>query len=359
MDKKIQKLIEVSREVIRDSALENGAIVATNTDKAYYPREAANYRWVWPRDASYICAAAEILKLPIQEPFFDWLYHRPKDFKKDKLLFANYSTNGQYGSMGRILQIDQAGSILWTIHEHFKGNQKKAAKYRDLVERLANGITTNWNKTYFSPHTVDLWEEPYRQTTTTFQNNFTYSLSACARGLLLADEMFHNQLWKEAAMQMIGEIDEAYSKTDKYFYRNKGKISDKNVDASLLGLAWPFEICAPNDERIVNTVHKIEERIVFDGGVHRYENDYFDGEGSAQEGGGAWPLLNFWMSIYWAKKGDKKKALAYYNWVVERIEKYGGYIPEQIFDDFRIGVYPLTWAHAMFIIASRHLGYIK
>jgi GH15 family glucan-1,4-alpha-glucosidase len=359
MDKKIQKLIEISREVIRDAALENGAIVATNTDKAYYPREAANYRWVWPRDASYICVAAELLKLPIQEPFFDWLYHRPKDFKKDKVLFANYSTNGQYGSMGRLLQIDQAGSILWAIYEHYKKNPKKAVKHRDLIERLANGITSNWNKTYFLPHTVDLWEEPHRQTTTTIENNFTYSLAACARGLLSASELLSNQIWKEAAMQMLDEINEAYSKKDGYFFRNKGKISDKNVDASLLGLVWPFEICAPDDERIINTVKKMEERIVMDGGVHRYEQDYFDGEGSAQEGGGSWPLLNFWMAIYWAKKGDQKRALVYYNWVLDRIDKFGGYIPEQIFDDFRIGVYPLVWAHAMFILASSSLGYIK
>ncbi len=358
-EKQIQKLIDVSREVIRDAALENGAIVATNTDKAYYPREAANYRWVWPRDASYICSAAEILKIPIQEPFFDWILERPKDFKKDKLLYANYSTNGQFGSMGRILQIDQAGSLLWAIHEHFKNDLKGAKKYHALIERLADGLTANWSKTYFRPHTVDLWEEPHRQTSTTVENNFTYSLAASARGLLLACEIIPNCLWKEEAIQMIEKINDAYSATDKYFYRNKGKISDKNVDASLLGLVWPFKIFEAADERVANTVAKIEEKIVMDGGVHRYEYDYFDGEGSAQEGGGAWPLLNFWMAIYWAKRGDKEKALSYYNWVLERINKFNGYIPEQIFDDFRVGVYPLVWAHAMFIIASRELGFLK
>lgn len=358
-EKQIKKIVEISRGVIRDAGLENGAIVATNTDQTYYPREAANYRWVWPRDASFICVAAEILQIPIQEPFFDWLHSRPKDFKKDKLLYANYSTNGQFGSMGRLLQVDQSGSVLWAIYEHFKTDLGKAQKYKALIERLADGLTTNWNKTYFRPHTVDLWEESHRQTSTTVENNFTYSLSACARGLLLAHEIIPNPLWKETAMQMIEEINDAYSETDKYFYRNKGKISDKNVDASLLGLVWPFEICEPNDPRIMNTIAKMEERIVIDGGVHRYENDYFDGEGSAQEGGGAWPLLNFWMAIYFAKKGDKEKALSYYNWVLERIEKFKGFIPEQIFDDFRVGVYPLVWSHAMFILASRELGLLK
>lgn len=355
----VQKLIHESIEVIRDSALENGAIVATNTDKAYYPREAANYRWVWPRDASFICVAAKIINLPIQEPFFDWLYLRPKDFKKDRLLYANYSTNGQFGSMGKILQVDQAGAILWAIYQIYKEDLKQSLKYKDLIERLANGICNIWGGRYFIPNTVDVWEETYRQTSTTVENNFTYSLAACARGLLCAFEIIPTHLWKEVALQMMSEINEAYNEKDEYFYRNVGKISDKNLDASILGLVWPFEILGANDKRMVNTVTKMEEKIVIDGGVHRYEYDYFDGEGSAQEGGGAWPLLNFWMSIYWSMAGNKEKALQYYNWVLERIDKYGNYLPEQIFEDFRRGVYPLTWAHAMFIFASKYLGYIK
>lgn len=358
-DKIIQTLIKTSIEVIRDCALENGAIVATNTDKAYYPREAANYRWVWPRDAAFICVAAKIVNLPIQEPYFDWLSLRPRDFKKDKLIYANYSTNGQIGSMGKILQIDQAGTTLWAIHQNYKNDLKKALKYKELIERLADGICNIWGGRYFIPNIVDIWEESHRQTSTTIENNFTYSLTACARGLLCAFEIIPNHLWKEIALQMISEINEAYSEKNKYFYRNVGKISDKNVDASLLGLSWPFEICDANDKRMINTVKKMEETIVIGGGVHRYEYDYFDGEGSAQEGGGAWPLLNFWMSIYWSIAGNKEKARNYYNWVLERIDKYGGYLPEQIFEDFRKGVYPLAWTHAMFIFASKYLGYIK
>jgi GH15 family glucan-1,4-alpha-glucosidase len=58
-DKKIQKIISTSLEVIKDCALENGAIVAANTDEPYTPREGSDYRYVWIRDASYICVAAQ------------------------------------------------------------------------------------------------------------------------------------------------------------------------------------------------------------------------------------------------------------------------------------------------------------
>jgi GH15 family glucan-1,4-alpha-glucosidase len=356
---KIKNLINLSKKVIFDCALENGAIVAANTDKEYTPREASNYRWVWPRDAAFISVAADLLDLKIQEKFFRWLEFRPQDFKKDKLLYTNYSTNGRIGSMGKIAQIDQGGTILWAIHHYLKGNSRKALPFKNLIELLADGLVSAWNKTHFRVHTVDLWEEIQRQTTITVENNFTYSLAATARGLLSADEIFPNQVWKETALQMIEKIKQAYNEKDKYFYRNHGKIDDKNLDASLLGLVWPFEIFEANDPKIINTVKKIEEKLVIGGGVHRFEYDYFDSEGAAWEGGGAWPLLNFWMAIYWVKRGNKKKALGYYNWVLEKNNKFNGYMPEQIFDDFRVGIYPLAWSHAMFIIASHYLGYIK
>ena len=355
---KIQNLIKISRSVIHDCALENGAIVAANTDKPYSPKEASDYRYVWPRDASFICVAAEYLKMPIQEVFFRWIYERPEDFARDELLYSNYSTNGRAGSMGKQFMADQMGTLLWAIHFHYKDNLKKALHFKNLIERIANGLSKTWNKTYFLKSTTDIWEESQRRTSTRIKNNFTYTLAACARGLLCAHEIIANPLWKDTAMQMISKIDEAYIKKDKYFYRNIGKISDPNIDASLIGLVYPFKIYEPKDEKVVNTINKIEKEIVINGGVHRYQFDYFDSEGSSQEGGGTWPVLNFWLSIYWSLAKNKEKALKYYNWVVDRSDKFKGYLPEQYFDDFRIGIYPLAWSHAMFVIASHHLGYL-
>ncbi len=356
--KKIKDLIARSKEVIADCALENGAIVAANTDKEYTPREAGNYRAVWPRDAAYVCVAAKYLNLPIVEPYLKWLTERPEDFKKEKRLFANYSTNGRIGSMGHAYQPDQMGTTLWSIHHYYQDDLKAAAKFKVLIELLADGITESWGQTFFIPNTVDIWEDNNRQTSTKIENNFTYSLAACARGLLCANEIFPNHVWKETAMQMLKEIDEAYHPKEGYIYRNQGKISDPNIDASLIGLVWPFKIYEPDDERMANTIKEIEKRLVKNGGVHRFEHDYYDGEGTAWEGGGAWPILNLWLSIYWSLRQNKNKALTYYNWVFDQIDKTNGYIPEQVFEDFRQGIYPLSWAHAIFIVATKHLGYL-
>jgi len=352
----INKLVEVSKEVISDCAVENGAIVASNSDKSYYPREAADYRYVWPRDASFTCLAAEYLNLPIQIPFFKWLLEMPEDFKKEQLLYSNYSTNGRIGSMGKMFEADQMGTVLLAIYEHYKNNFKQALEFKELIERLANGLCAVWNKTFFIPNVVDLWEDGFRKTSSAIENNFTYSLAACAKGLLCANEIIPNKIWKESAREMINKINDAYDKQSEHFLRNHGRIDDKNIDASLLGLVYPFEIIKPDDKRMQITINKIEKELIFNGGVHRFQFDYFDSEGTAWEGGGAWPALNFWMAIYWHLAQNEKKAKAYYNWVIEKVDKY---IPEQIFSDFRIGIYPLAWSHAMFIIASHYLGYLK
>jgi len=350
---KIKNLIASSRDVIRDAVLENGAIVAANTDEPYYPREAADYRYVWPRDAAFTALAAERLGIPAAERFFHWLQDKPEDFQKDGLLYGNYSTNGRIGTMGRQFQPDQMGTVLWAIASYAGSDREKALPFRELVEQTANGLTAAWNSTSFLPNTVDLWEDGFRQTSSRMDNNFTYSLAACCRGLLLAHDLFPNKLWKQAAQQMEKRINDAYNEKRGYFLRNHGKIDDPNIDASLIGLVWPFDVVEANDERMISTLEHIERAIVVDGGVHRFQFDYFDSEGSAWEGGGAWPVLNFWMSIVLAKAGDRERAEAYYHWVVDRVTKY---IPEQIFPDFRIGITPLVWSHAMFILASSELG---
>ncbi|RJR30637.1 glycoside hydrolase family 15 protein [Candidatus Parcubacteria bacterium] len=354
---KIKNLINKSKQILNDNALDNGAISAANPDKDYYPREAKDYHYIWPRDASYICVAANLAGIKnIQEPFFDWLTKRPEDFEKEGLLFGSYSTNGRLHN--NQFQPDQAGSILWAIYDFYKDDLNRAKKQELLIRRIADGLTNDWKGKYFFHNTVDLWEEGERKTSTKIGNNHTYSLAACCCGLKFANQIIKNDKWMEAADQMKKQIEEAYSAKRKYFLRNHGKIDDFNIDASLIGLVYPFNIYKPSDRKILNTINAIEKSVVIDGGVHRYQFDYYDGEGTAQEGSGAWPLLNFWLSIYWSLLKNRKKAEKYYNWVIERItDDY--LIPEQIFSDFRQGIKPLAWSHAMFLIASNHLGYLK
>ena len=171
--KKIQQLINSSKQVFQDVSLPNGAIIAANTDLPYYPKRAANYHFVWPRDAAYICVAAQKVGVQIQEKFFDWLLDRPERFKKESLLFQNYAPNGLLHWGG--FQPDQAGAVLWAIYEYYKDDLSKAIKYEVLIRRLADGLANDWHHKHFFHHTVDLWEEGERHTSSVYKNNHTYS----------------------------------------------------------------------------------------------------------------------------------------------------------------------------------------
>ncbi|MDF0589771.1 glycoside hydrolase family 15 protein [Candidatus Methanocrinis natronophilus] len=350
----IKNLLDISAEVIADGCLENGAIVAANAFKDYYPMEAKNYFYVWPRDCSYVSIASDILGLQnIQENIFNWCLKRAESFYDTGLFFGKYYVNGLKAHNG--FQPDQTGSVLFALWHHYQDNLEDAMEFEDLIKKGAEGLARSWNGKCFDLVATDLWEE--RLAFPDLAENFTYSLAACIRGLECASEMIpkESEKWREVAEEMRSRLDKHF--IDGHFVRSYGKLIDRRIDASVLGLVYPFAICEPNDPRITSTVEEIERCLVVDGGVHRYEHDEYDGwmfEGMhRKKGAGAWPILNFWLSIYWAQRGDATRARKYFDWVFERS---GRHLPEQIFDnDIQVSVSPLLWSHAMFVIASSFL----
>ena len=351
---KIEKLISVSREIIHECALENGAIVAANSTKKRYPVHAKNYFYVWPRDAAFTCMAADILGVDsIQENFFSWCLDRAEGFSRNGIFYEKYYPNGLKALWN--FQPDQTGSVLVALWHHYKNKKRRSSKFHDLVDIAANGICNVWEQSHFTVVINDLWEE--RFCFPDLDENFSYSLAACVGGLECANEFLPTKRWIKTATAMRNRLDEHYM---DFFARSFGKIPDRRIDASMMGLVYPFQVYAADDPRMVATIGEIEKKLAINGGIHRYEHDEYDGwmyeTTHRKKGAGAWPLLNFWLSIYYSVKGDPERARNYYTWVLKRT---GDHIPEQIFEnDIQVSVSPLLWSHAMFILASSHLGLI-
>jgi len=352
---KIGNIIQVSKEVIRDSQLDNGAIVAANAAKDYYPPAAQNYFFVWPRDASYTCIAADLAGIgDMQEKFFNWCLRRAEGFKDTGLFYEKYHVNGLKAQGG--FHPDQTGTLLYAIWHHYYKNIEMGFKFEDLIIKSANGLCNIWEKDHFNMITKDLWEE--RFTFPDLKDNFTYSLAACISGLECANSMIANKRWLMVSEQMRMQLEEHF--VDNYFVRSYGKLTDRYIDASMLGLVYPFKIYKADDLKIISTLDEIENKLIINGGVHRYEMDMYDGWMyemiNRRKGAGAWPVLNFWLSIYYSIKGDNVKAKKCYRWVLDNVNKY---IPEQIFENkIQISISPLVWSHTMFVIASKHLEYL-
>ncbi len=355
MESKIRELIDSSRRVILDCCLENGAIVAANCVKPYYPRDVKNYFYVWPRDASYTCMAADVLGLDdVAERFFDWIIDRAEGWQETGLLYEKYYPNG-LKALNRF-QPDQTGTLLYAAGCHFK-DKKMPDRYRKLVTDSAEGLCRVWNKDHFTEITNDLWEE--RLTFPDLKENFSYSLAACIGGLISADQILPNERYVRTADEMKKTLlDNAEEKG--FFQRSFGRLDDARIDASLLGVIWPFRVVDADNPLAKQTVGLIEEKLVKDYGVYRYENDEYDGwilEGlHRNKGAGFWPLLNYWMSTILNMMGEKEKAKRYY-W--KAAESSSEYIPEQVFDNrIQKSVCPLCWSHTMFVLASKELELI-
>ena len=388
----IKKLIQVSRDVIQKSCLENGAIIAADSGKSIYPSAAQDYRYVWVRDASYICISADLLGLrQIPEKFFNWCLNRAEDFKSTGLFYNAYSVNGAINGTstspadlklprkvknkyiyithhGTQFQPDQNGSLLIAIGHHIKHfTVSDMSKFKKLIEKTASGISSSWKNKKFTLPCFDLWEE--RCILPDQKRYHTYSLAICIAGLRTAIELLgKKKKWVQTEKEMTAVFRDIYSHvkliprtytTGKLAESRKIKKDDFLPDASLLGLVYPSEILPPFDSKMKKTINEIiEKNTIAGGGLLRYSGDIYCGgvrKGRVTlTGAGAWPLLNFWMSIYCCLRNDKKTAEKYFNWPLTRINEY---IPEQI-NKTKSSVCPLVWSHSMFIIAAKFLGYM-
>ncbi|MBN1786885.1 MAG: glycoside hydrolase family 15 protein [Sedimentisphaerales bacterium] len=390
----LKKLIQTSREVIKDSSLQNGAIVAADSDKSIYPSNVQDYRRIWVRDASYICMAADILGLKeIPEAFFDWCMNRAEGFSQTGIFYNAYNVNGTIcGTMvppvdvrvsqkvrkrythlthhGTQFQPDQSGVLLLAISHHIECIGADTSKFEKLIERTASGISNVWKKDRFILPYFDLWEE--RVIFPVQRRHHIYSLAICIAGLRTAVELLgRRKKWLQTEKEMTAVFNRMYScnanmiprtySAKKTVKNDKITRDDYRPDASLLGLVFPANILSPLDKKMKATVDSmIKKNTVNNGGLLRYPGDKYCG-GVRQgwvtlTGAGAWPLLNFWASIYYSLCDDKENAKKYFNWSLERI---GEYIPEQIFkSNKKLSVSPLVWSHSMFVIAARFLGYL-
>jgi GH15 family glucan-1,4-alpha-glucosidase len=346
MNKKIRDVYETSVEVFKKCSLKNGAIVASDVNDPDYPEGVKSYNYVWPRDASFVCVACDLVGLHrIPEKFFEWCSRYPPDFRQKGVFSMRYRADGRL--YGKQFQPDQTASLLWAIHSHSKHRNVK--KYGDVIKKAADGICNSWLGTCFR-RSYDIWEENVASPRK--GQNHTYSLAMCIKGLRCACEIVKPEdRWLIVINQMLEKLERAYDGKSRFFVRTYGS-SDRRVDSSMLGLVWPADVISAKDKRMVSTVQRIiKDNSVESGGIMRYKGDMYDGT-LKRRGGGAWPVLNFWLSIYYTLAGDRPKAFRYFNWVLDRVEKK---LPEQIIDGRPGSVIPLAWSHAMFVIAGKFL----
>lgn len=377
-----EQLLFSSTEVLRDCALPNGAIVAANSTSKNYPATAENYLYNWGRDAAFQIYAADKLRdmglMPdapdIKARYLGWLVNNCEGFSTTGVLVKRYYPNGpgdwRYGTE---YQPDQAGALLWSLHETTQDEDKTT---NHVMKLLANGLVTNWSKSHFTRPIQDLWEN--QLIVPEDSQVFTYSLAACIKGLGSAIERLHGSGLDNARDKWIATKDEMISILDanhlEAYSKRTPELGEQELDGSLSALVYPFDIDQMQNNEVISqkaraTALAISHKLLDSrNGIIRYKGDTYDGIARSmgkEASAGSWPLLTFWNVAALSQSGEKSKAKDMYDQTLSGLSEHYkggrlvyGHIPEQIFeDDARQGkgVSPLAWSHAKFVLATLEL----
>lgn len=316
------------------------------------------YSYCWPRDGVFITEALDLIGMEdISEKFYSTFCQMTQS--RNGMWEQRFYTDGRLAPCWGY-QIDETASVIFGTYAHYKVCKsitflkENVRMLEDAVGFLIEYIDDVINEKNKLKKSYDLWEE--------FEGTTLYSMSAVYAALsamvkiyhILEEEIQDNESKLEYYENNIAELKKLaidvkayclnnfYDEERKSFVRN---AQDKKVDISMLGVAYPFKMLPYEDERVVNTVERINETIkTYTGGYLRYENDGYKG------GKNPWPIATLWMALYYIKVENYDEALRCFEYVVKSATNLG-FLGEQV-DDATMEpcwVIGLTWSHAMFV----------
>ena len=314
------------------------------------------YSYCWPRDAIFVSNALDILGMTKEtEKYYKTFCKMTQS--KNGMWEQRFYTDGSLAPCWGY-QIDETASVIYGTYNHYEHTKNK--KFLKDTLRMSESAIKFLKK--YVQNVLDGKEEEYRSYDLWEENEgiHTYSLAAIFSSFdamikiyeIVKPEFEKNRLKLEKTEKEIEVLKKylveiknyilknLYDNNKKTFIRNK----DQKMDISLLGLVTPFNVIAPKEKKMLNTLERIELTLrTYTGGYLRYEGDIY-------AGGNPWVIANLWMAEYCLEAGNKKKARECFEFVVKTATEHG-YLAEQIDNSTMQAkwVIGLGWSHAMFI----------
>jgi glucoamylase len=308
------------------------------------------YRFCWPRDATYVAYALDLCGFHEEpEKFYKWCQ---KAQEKEGGLYQRYYIEAKLRGPCWSSQIDEIATVVWGIGKNFEltKNYSFLKSMWSTIKQAANFICDCIDpKTYFTA-SVGLWEERL--------GSHTYSNAAVCRALktsaTIAKLLGKNKLyqkWLSLSNNIQNSLLTLTWDSAKNRFIKTYEPRDENLDVSLLGLTFPFEVLSADEDKMKKTANAIEQAFNYEvGGVGRYPGDsYYEGN--------PWILSVLWLSLYYEELGDINRAKRLIDWatskstdldlLAEQVDKNSG-VP--------VSAVPLAWSHAFFIISVMGLN---
>jgi glucoamylase len=311
------------------------------------------YRFCWPRDATYVAYAFDRCGYNEEaKQFYKWC---TKAQEPEGGLYQRYYIGVRLKGPCWSSQIDEIATVLWGMGKHFEltGNRRFVRSVWNSVRKAADFLTAQVSQANGLVETVGLWEEKF--------GSHTYSNAAVCAGLksaaALARVMGKDDLGSEWGQKAVNLGESLLNLSwDAHLNRfiKTADPRDENLDVSLLSLSYPFDVLPADDEKIRKTARAIESAFKFKvGGLGRYPFDQY-------YGGNPWILTTLWLALYYEKAGELGKAEQLIHWALDHSTELG-LLPEQV--DRESGAFisaiPLAWSHAFFILSVLDLEAAK
>jgi GH15 family glucan-1,4-alpha-glucosidase len=309
------------RSILAQLELDNGLFLAAPS---------GDYQRVWIRDNVYVAEGFEALGdwttarriywgllniLHRHSWKIDWaLWQRPQN--GFEYIHPRYDLNGvEIPDPWGFKQNDAIGILLYKVgHLEKKGvGILRSHADQHLLQKLV------W---YL--HKIEYWQDADSGIWEENEETHASSIAACLRGLeelhglvRLPDGIIENG--REALARLL-----------------PGESPTKESDMALLSLVYPLGLHVPE------VIERVEERLLRDHGVIRYEHDHYHRhEGKEAE----WTMGAPWLGLCWHKLGDHARAQKYLDWTDKLY--WGDHLPECYTGTTPCEHTPLAWSHSL------------
>lgn len=244
-------------------------------------------------------------------------------------------------------QLDGFGTWLWALNQNRIISKKSPPPdWISAAKLAAQYLAGLWQRPNF-----DCWEEHAEFV-------HPHTLAAIYGGL----KAYHSLTGDDLEGSLLACLDQIRAYIERHFIQDGHFVKFSGapeVDASLLGLAVPYEVFPLDDPRVLATVAEIERTLRrAESGVRRYPSDTY-------YGGGEWVLLTAWLGWYYAGLNSpdaRQKIESILAWI-EKQAGADGSLPEQVPLHLNNSAYfpiwvgrwgpvatPLLWSHANYLI---------
>ena len=340
------------------------------------------YAYCWPRDSIFITRAFDLLKMEEETEKFYNVFCK-KTQSNNGMWEQRFYTDGTLAPCWGY-QIDETASVIYGVYDHYKHtkdnkfleeNLKMCEKATEFLfaytENLLNideedlvkkELQEKYKKHFdITKHvSYDLWEMN--------EGVHLYSLSSIISGFECMKKIYETidnkqenlRLKQEKRNKIVLKLNKYIQLLKEYIEDNlidkdtktlKRNLKDNNMDISVIGAVYPFNVFNPNEKVIKNTVDKINMTLrTHTSGYLRFEYDNYMG------GNNPWIITTLWMALYYIKINDLDNAKKCFSFVVNTSLKHG-FLAEQVNNDDKNfkWVIGLGWSHAMFIIVLNEL----